>query len=177
MSAPRFRVAEPADAEQLIGLMVRTFRETYSSDHFGICRPADVEEYIAEYFGPEVQQAELADPAMRTILADCDGELAGYGQLRLGSASPAAPGPRPCEVARFYVDRPWQGRGLAAQLMRECIRAAGDADPLWLGVYEHNRRARAFYAKCGFVPVGRSTFRMGGDVQDDCILALQPNRP
>ena len=176
MSEPRFRVAEPADAEQLTGLMIRTFRETYSADHFGICRPADVEEYIAEYFGPEVQRAELADPAMSTILAELDGALAGYGQVRFGSASPAAPGPRPVEVARFYVDRPWHGRGVAASLMRECIRAASDAAPLWLGVYEHNVRARAFYAKCGFVPVGRSTFRMGDDVQDDCILAFHPSR-
>jgi RimJ/RimL family protein N-acetyltransferase len=61
--------------------------------------------------------------------------------------------------------------------MRECIAAAGDADPLWLGVFEHNERARAFYAKCGFVPVGRATFRMGDDVQDDWILARFPDTP
>jgi GNAT superfamily N-acetyltransferase len=174
MSAPRFRVAEPADAAALTAFMTRTFRETYSADYFGICRPADVETYIAAYFDAERQRAELGDPALRTILAEVDGTLAGYGQVRFDSASPAAPGTRPVEVARFYVDRPWQGRGVAAALMQECLTAAGDADPVWLGVFEHNARARAFYAKCGFVPVGRATFRMGDDVQDDYILAYTP---
>ena len=172
MPGPHFRLAEPADAEALSALMTRTFRETYSAEHFGICRPADVEDYIGAHFGAERQRAELVDPTTRTILVEVDGALAGYGQVRFGSASPAAPGPRPVEVARFYVDRPWHGRGVAAPLMGQCIAAAGDADPVWLGVYEHNLRARAFYAKCGFAPVGRSTFRMGDDVQDDWILAL-----
>ena len=174
MSAPHFRVAEPSDAEALAAFMTRTFRETYSTDHFGICRPADVEDYIAAHFGPEIQRAELVDPALRTILAEVGGALAGYGQVRFGSASPAAPGSRPVEVARFYVDRPWHGRGVAAALMQQCLSAAGDADRIWLGVYEHNVRARAFYAKCGFVLVGRSTFRMGDDVQDDWIMAFNP---
>jgi GNAT superfamily N-acetyltransferase len=174
MPVPHFRLAEPADAEALAALMTRTFRETYSAEHFGICRPSDVEDYIVAHFGAERQRAELVDPALRTILAEVDGTLAGYGQVRFASPSPAAPGTRPVEVARFYVDRPWHGCGVAAPLMRECIAAAGDADPIWLGVYEHNQRARAFYAKCGFVLVGRSTFRMGDDVQDDYILALNP---
>lgn len=174
MPALHFRIAEPADAEALATLMIRTFRETYSADHHGICRPADVEHYIAEYFGAARQRAELADGSLRTVLAEADGALAGYAQVRFDSATPAVAGARPVEVARFYVDRPWHGRGVAAPLMRECVALAGDADPLWLGVYEHNVRARAFYAKCGFVPVARSTFRMGDDVQDDLVLAYRP---
>jgi diamine N-acetyltransferase len=177
MSQPRFRTAEPADAERLTAFMRRTFRETYSTEHFGVCRPADVEAYVAEHFTAERQRAELADPALRTIVAESDDALAGFGQVRANAAIPAVSGPRPVEVARFYVDRPWHGRGVAASLMRECIAAAGDADPLWLGVFEHNVRARAFYAKCGFVPVGRATFRMGDDVQDDWILARYPDSP
>lgn len=174
MSVLRFRMATSADAAAVTDLMIRTFRETYSASHYGICRDEDVEAYVGEHFGVERQRAELVDPAMRTILVEVDGTLAGYGQLRFASPNPAVSGPRPVEVARFYVDRPWHGKGVASPLMRECIAAAGDADPMWLGVYEHNRRARAFYAKCGFVLAGRATFRMGDDIQDDCILALQP---
>jgi GNAT superfamily N-acetyltransferase len=155
--------------------MTRTFRETYSASHHGICRDADVEAYIAAHFGVERQRADLADPAMWTVLADVDGTLAGYAQIRRGAVAPVdLPGTRPVEVARFYVDRPWHGRGVARALMRSCVELAPDADPLWLGVFEHNARARAFYAKCGFVPVGRTTFRMGDDVQQDWVLALDP---
>jgi GNAT superfamily N-acetyltransferase len=174
MSDVRIRAAEPADATALTALMTRTFRETYRSDLFGICRPEDVETYVAEYFDEPRQYAELVDSAMRTLLVEVEETLAGYAQLRFGHAGPCVTGARPVELARFYVDRPWHGRGVAQSLMQACVAAAPNADPLWLGVYEHNERARAFYAKCGFVPVGRATFRMGDDVQDDWILALNP---
>ena len=174
MSDVRIRAAEPADAAALCELMTRTFRETYRSDLFGICDPADVEAYVAEHFGEPRQTAELVDSTMRTLMAEVDGTLAGYAQLRFDHATPCATGARPVELARFYVDRPWHGRGVAQSLIRACIAAAPDADPLWLGVFEHNARARAFYTRCGFVPVGRATFRMGDDVQADWILALNP---
>jgi GNAT superfamily N-acetyltransferase len=171
----RLLTAEPADAERLAELMARTFRETYSSEHSGASRPADVEAYVAAHFGAARQRAELVDPAMRTILAETDGALAGYAQLRFGAPAPVGGGRRPVELARFYVDRPWHGRGVAAALMSACIAAAGAADPLWLGVFERNDRARAFYAKWGFVPIGRTTFRMGEDLQHDWVLALDPS--
>jgi diamine N-acetyltransferase len=175
MPQPLFRLASPGDAEALTELMTRTFRETYSERLFGICRDADVEHYVAEHFSLDRQRAEIADPGMRTILAELDGTLVGYAQLRFDAPPPfGAPIARPVEVARFYVDRPWHGRGVAGALMRAAVGVADGADLVWLGVFEHNERARAFYAKCGFVPIGRTTFRMGDDVQDDWVLALTP---
>ena len=47
--------------------------------------------------------------------------------------------------------------------MRRCLeegRARGH-DVLWLGVWEHNARARAFYARWGFVEVGEMRFLLG----------------
>lgn len=172
MSDPIFRTAGLPDAARLAELMTRTFRETYSEDHFGDARRADVEAYIAAYFGEERQRDELADPTLRTIIAQIDGELAGYVQLRDPSPTSVRAGPHPVEIARFYVDRPWHGRGVARAMMRTTVAAAANADPLWLGVFERNRRARAFYEKSGFVPAGRATFHMGEDVQNDWILVL-----
>jgi len=81
-------------------------------------------------------------------------------------------GGAPLEIVRFYVDRPWHGRGVAQQLMEAAVntaRAAG-ARTLWLGVWERNPRAIAFYRKCGFQDVGTQTFVLGADHQRDLVL-------
>ena len=42
---------------------------------------------------------------------------------------------------------------------------------LWLGVWERNPRAIAFYTKCGFVDVGTHLCIVGGDEQTDRVMA------
>lgn len=46
------------------------------------------------------------------------------------------------------------------------------ADCIWLGVWEHNPRAIAFYQKYKFKTVGEHIFQMGDDPQRDLIMAL-----
>jgi RimJ/RimL family protein N-acetyltransferase len=46
------------------------------------------------------------------------------------------------------------------------------ADRVWLGVWEHNPRARRFYAKCGFAPAGDHAFVLGDEVQRDVLAWL-----
>jgi ribosomal protein S18 acetylase RimI-like enzyme len=43
---------------------------------------------------------------------------------------------------------------------------------MWLGVWEHNPRAIAFYHKHGFVDVGDHVFLLGEDPQTDIIMEL-----
>jgi ribosomal protein S18 acetylase RimI-like enzyme len=42
---------------------------------------------------------------------------------------------------------------------------------VWLGVWEHNPRAIAFYKKYGFISVGEHPFPLGGDLQRDIVMA------
>jgi diamine N-acetyltransferase len=163
------RPAVVPDAPWLATLAERTFRETYAAHN----TPEDMERYVAEHFGPERQTAELRAERMITLVAEVDEQAAGYAQLGRGAAPPAVSGPEPMEVIRFYVDRPWHGRGLAYQLMAaaEDRARAGGARTLWLGVWERNPRAIAFYRKCGFTDVGTQTFVLGSDRQRDLVLA------
>ena len=46
-------------------------------------------------------------------------------------------------------------------------------DLIWLGVWEQNPRAIAFYTKWGFVEVGAQTFRLGSDLQRDLVMARE----
>jgi ribosomal protein S18 acetylase RimI-like enzyme len=48
--------------------------------------------------------------------------------------------------------------------------ALGNADKVWLGVWENNPRALAFYQKFGFNKVGHHVFQLGNDPQHDWIL-------
>jgi ribosomal protein S18 acetylase RimI-like enzyme len=62
---------------------------------------------------------------------------------------------------------------LAQELMRAATQhaQAAGARTLWLGVWERNPRAIAFYRKCGFAEVGTHTFVFGTDHQRDLVLA------
>jgi ribosomal protein S18 acetylase RimI-like enzyme len=168
--ALRIRRATVADAAVLADFGARTFSEAFSADN----RADDMVAYLARTYGVSQQAAELADPRTVTLLVEqTDGALAAYAQVRRGPAPACVTGREPVELWRFYVDRPWQGRGVAQRLMQEVYdtaRALG-GHTLWLGVWERNRRAIAFYARCGFVDVGTQEFVLGGDRQTDRVMA------
>ncbi len=54
----------------------------------------------------------------------------------------------------------------------DTARARG-ARELWLGVWERNERAQAFYRKCGFEKVGTQIFVVGSDPQTDHVMLRQ----
>ena len=167
--SPVIRPAGVADAPWLAALAERTFRETYTAHN----TPENMERYVAAHFAPALQAAELADPRCITLVAEVEDRPAGYTQLGHGPAPECVTGRDPVEIMRFYVDRPWHGQGLAQELMRAATQhaQAAGARTLWLGVWEGNPRAIAFYRKCGFAEVGTHTFVFGTDHQRDLVLA------
>ncbi len=168
------RPAAIADAAALSRLGAATFRETFEGEN----RPEDMARYLADAFSPEQQAAEIADPASTVLVAEDhagseDRELIGYAHLVSGPAPEAIPGAEPFELKRLYVARAWHGQRVAQALMNAAIDAARrrGAKTLWLGVWERNPRAVAFYAKYGFTRVGEHTFRLGADLQTDWLLS------
>jgi GNAT superfamily N-acetyltransferase len=148
--------------------MPAVFRDTFAADN----DPRDMALHVAQAYGPVQQGRELADPNIMTLLADVAGQAVGYAQLRLGPAPQCVAGEAPIELWRLYVDREWHGQGIAQELMRhvELEARRGGARTLWLGVWERNRRAKAFYRKWSFVDVGSHVFMVGSDAQTDRIL-------
>ena len=57
-------------------------------------------------------------------------------------------------------------------LMETALRRAREEDSagIWLGVWEHNYPAQAFYKTFGFSQVSAHTFVLGQDVQTDLIF-------
>ena len=165
----------------LAELAIRTFRETYAAD----TSPEDMGSHLKRWYGPAIQRAEIEDAAVRTLLVMHGGQAIGYTQLRLHDQRnpepdcvvmperPAQPLADPMEIWRFYIDRPWQGRGAAQQLMHAAIELARSlgAKNLWLGVWEKNPRAFAFYRKCGYRHIGEHEFRFADERHTDLVMA------
>ncbi len=157
------------DARALAVLAEHTFRETYSADN----SEDEIELHCIQNFSLEIQSKELLDPKLITILAEEQyGDLVAFAQLRLESYTESINTNRSSELYRFYVSHQYHGRGLAQKMMKEILQIAKskDSENLWLGVWEHNTKAIAFYQKIGFSEAGEHIFKLGQDPQRDLIM-------
>ncbi|HZE70249.1 MAG TPA: GNAT family N-acetyltransferase [Pyrinomonadaceae bacterium] len=168
-STPQIRRANVNDAGLLAELGAQTFSDTFAANN----NPEDMTAYLAASFDPAKQTEELLDPLTFYLIAEIQNEAVGYAQLHSGGAPECVTGAKPVELVRFYVTAPWQGRGVSAALMQACIDQAQQAghQTLWLGVWEHNRRAQAFYRKWTFQEVGQHLFQLGSDEQTDLVMS------
>jgi ribosomal protein S18 acetylase RimI-like enzyme len=157
-----------ADAGLLSELGARTFSETFAVDN----TPEDLATYVATSFSVAQQTAELEDSGSIFLIAEVDGNAAGYAKLHDGEPEKGVEGAKPVELVRLYVSRDWLGRGIGEQLMRACVDEARQAghETIWLGVWERNARAQAFYRKWDFREVGEHMFQLGSDRQRDILM-------
>jgi ribosomal protein S18 acetylase RimI-like enzyme len=164
--------ATPDDATLLAELGARTFYESFAADN----DPEDMRRHLESQFAPAIQLAEIANPALDTLLLrDAAGRAIAFAQLRSGKITDGVPAHGSIELWRFYVDKSWHGRGVAHALM-DAAKARGrrrGASTMWLGVWQRNARAQAFYRKHGFEKVGSQVFVVGSDPQTDDVLLCQ----
>jgi len=165
---PEFRNAGPSDAEALAELGRRSFVETFGH----LYTAEDLAMFLANHSATSWEQ-ELADSAFAIRIGEAGGEAVAYAKLgppRL----PFEPRGKAVELRQFYVLSDWHGSGVAGELMRwvlETARLRG-GDDLYLSVFVDNARARAFYAKYGFVEEGRYAFMVGTHADEDIVMRL-----
>lgn len=174
-SSPRpalIRRATLDDAPTLAELGARTFSETFLADN----HPDDIAAFLAATYGPSQQAAELADAANHFLVAEREGVPVGYAKLRRGPAPSCVKGAAPIQIDRLYVAREHLGRRVGEALMTRCLEEARVAahQTVWLGVWERNTRALAFYRRWGFCVVGEHTFQLGSDRQNDLLMEREP---
>jgi diamine N-acetyltransferase len=169
------RPATPDDASALSALGRRTFADAFGKDN----SPADLTQFLDATYSPQIQRGELRDPLLSYLVVERGSELVGFALLRSGKASPFVADASALEVQRFYVDQSCHGTGIAQALMAACVDHAmrSGAGTLFLGVWEKNPRALRFYAREGFVEVGRQIFQVGSDPQQDLVLARRLAAP
>ena len=165
---PTIRRADAEDAGLLSELGARTFAETFAPDN----SPKDIAAYIGASFTIAQQTTELTDPASSFFIAEVGGLPVGYAQLHAGEPADGVEGAKPVELVRLYVSREWLGRGVGEALMRACVDEARQSGhgTIWLGVWERNGRAQAFYRRWNFRAVGEHVFQLGSDPQRDILM-------
>jgi ribosomal protein S18 acetylase RimI-like enzyme len=76
------------------------------------------------------------------------------------------------EIERIYIKKKFQKHGLGKHLLNKAMEIAMERKKMkiWLGVWEENENAIAFYQKKGFVQTGAHSFYMGDEEQVDLIM-------
>jgi diamine N-acetyltransferase len=163
-----WRDANKEDAPILVAIGRQSFTETFGH----LYTPENLAAFL-ENHSEENWRGELADPRYAVRLGFVDGVNAAY--LKLGPPSlPFTPSGDSIELRQFYVLKPWQGAGLAPQMMDWVIAEARrrGAGALYLSVFVDNIRAQRFYDRYGFEPVGRYDFMVGTHADEDIVMRL-----
>jgi len=163
------RRAVAGDAPSVAVIAERTFRDAFGAHN----SPDNMDLQCVRHFGPDIQAREIADRGLVTTLAVEGGQIVGFTQVTLAKAHPSVAAKHAAELNRIYVAAEQHGKGVAQALMRNVFTtaAAAGADRLWLGVWEHNSKAIAFYRKFGFEIVGEHSFMLGLERQRDVLMA------
>lgn len=163
-----FRTALSGDAESLSVLAIQVWLHTYATG--GVS--ATMASYLLREFAPAQFLRWMESPQSALLLAERDGHLLGYARLDGASTCPV-PGRAGVELATLYVQAPFLGRGVGAALLAEAEAWAHErpAATLWLTVNAQNARARAFYARQGYVQVGIDYFELRGQRHENLVLA------
>jgi ribosomal protein S18 acetylase RimI-like enzyme len=169
----RIRIANVEDAPLLVELSRRTFYDTFARDN----TEENMRIYLEEQYPREKQLAEVGAPGRIFLLAYVDDEAAGYASMREGEPPPGLQDEQAMEIVQLYSEQKMIGKGLGAALMKECLEVARQRgkDWIWLGVWEHNHRAIAFYRKWGFERFGEHVFLVGLDAQTDWWMKKKLN--
>jgi diamine N-acetyltransferase len=167
--AERIRPAAVDDAGRLAELGAKTFLDAYCDTN----DPADLADYVAATYGERQLAAELRRPDVTYLIAESGEEAVGFAKLVFGSDQPAVAAAEPAELEQLYVRQDRHGTGVGSALLAAAVEQARKhrCDVLWLGVWEHNPRAIAFYERHGFSRLGTHSFRLGTKVQTDWVMA------
>jgi len=169
------RRAHHHDAKELSMLAERTFRDAFAPMNTA----EDMDLHCRTNYSEALQLQEISNPNRVTLLCEHAGKLVGFGQLRWDKAPSCVVAAVPGEIQRLYVASHCHGTGVGRDIMNACIdeMSSHRSDVVWLGVWERNPRAIAFYRKFGFVEVGEHAFSLGREAQRDIIMARPVTDP
>ena len=160
------RSGTPADAEAID----RVFRKSFCATFAHLYRPADLAAFLAQ-FTLEQWRSELADPAFAFEVAADGTGLVGYVKLGPIKFPVEDTGPA-ILLSQLYVAPDHVGSGVGRELMERAFAEARHRrkEQLYLTVFVDNDRARRFYERYGFEPVGRYEFMVGSQADEDIVM-------
>lgn len=161
-----------ADAPALSVCAQTSFRETFGHIAYP---PDDLEQFLATAMGPERYAVQIANPAYALRVArGSDGALIGF--VKAGPNELPMPDGEPereqtFELHQLYLREGAKGTGLADRMMAfvDAEARSRGAVAVYLSVFIENIRAQRFYARHGYVEIGKNPFQVGDTVDDDRV--------
>ncbi|MFB5676059.1 GNAT family N-acetyltransferase [Paenibacillus terreus] len=156
------------DLQILQEISIETFNDTFKDQN----SPENMKAYLERAFNVKQLEKELSNSAAEFFFACSNEELAGYLKINMNDAQSENMGDESLEIERIYIKSKFQKHGLGKYLLNKAVEIAmkHHKKKIWLGVWEKNENAIAFYKKMGFVQTGAHSFYMGDEEQIDFIM-------
>lgn len=164
------RKIDITDLHLLQQISRETFQETFADSN----SQENMNTYLSENLSLDKLRAELSNPDSFFYFATQDTNVIGYLKINKGNAQSEKISDRSVEIERIYARSAYHGKGVGQMMLEFAIDKAREleADQVWLGVWEENPRAIAFYQKNGFTEFDRHEFRLGDDIQTDILMKI-----
>jgi len=156
------------DLHVLQEISCETFNETFKHQN----SPENMNAYLERAFNSKQLEKELSNTSSTFFLLYFNEELAGYLKVNVNEAQTEIMSDESLEIERIYIRSKYQKLGLGKSLMNKAIEGAIEQNKksIWLGVWEKNENAIAFYEKNGFIQTAAHSFFMGDEEQTDIIM-------
>ncbi|RAS78938.1 GNAT family N-acetyltransferase [Priestia endophytica] len=156
------------DLRKLQEISYETFNETFKHQN----SPENMKAYLEKAFNLEQVEKELSNTSSHFFFVYVNNEIAGYLKVNTDDAQSEEMGDESLEIERIYIKNNFQKHGIGKYLFNKAIDMAMEHNKkkIWLGVWEKNENALAFYKKMGFVQTGVHSFYMGDEEQVDFIM-------
>lgn len=157
-----------SDLQTLQEISIETFSDTFKDQN----PPEHLNAYLEKAYNLKQLEHEITNPSSHFFFVYHEQEVAGYLKVNTADAQSEPMGDDALEVERIYVRKKFQKLGLGKLLLDKAFEMAAEQmkKKIWLGVWEDNENAIAFYKKKGFVQTGSHSFYMGEDEQVDLIM-------
>lgn len=164
----------PVTAKDVLHLQ-HISKETFSQTFSEINTKENMDKYLEESFSIDQLTEELSNEFSQFYFAKLNNEVIGYMKLNTGEAQKENQNDNALEIERIYVLQDFQGKKVGQLLYLHAIQIAEEmaVDYVWLGVWEKNFKAIAFYKKNGFVAFDQHLFMLGDDRQLDILMKLE----
>ncbi|MGI8386524.1 GNAT family N-acetyltransferase [Robertmurraya sp. P23] len=156
------------DSRKLQEISYETFNETFKHQN----SPENMNAYLERAFNLKQLEKELSNISSQFFFVHFNNEVAGYLKVNTNEAQSEDMGDESLEIERIYIKNSFQKHGLGKYLLNKAVEFAMERNKkkIWLGVWEKNENAIAFYKKMGFVQTGSHSFYMGDEEQIDFIM-------
>jgi len=168
METIKIERVKPEEVNALQAISKTTFVETFAPHN----SEENMDRYLTESYSLQRLTAEIGNKESEFYFARQGSLVVGYLKINSGLLQTELKATNGIEIERIYVLKDYHGKQVGQMLYEWALQVAQDRkfDYVWLGVWEHNRRAIRFYEKNGFEPFDKHIFRLGDDEQTDIMM-------